>query len=218
MQKKILILACHPDDETLSFGGLMAKACRKGDQVYLHSFCVGGPCSNVPTSTRVNELHKVAEYFNVKLSYDNRELDGRLSTIPSCEITGIIDKLIKDIEPDEVYCNAYSEHSDHKSLYEAFLGAARLKSGYVPKLFAVGVYPFSDQLYTIPSGGKIFNPLTDEDFNRKCEAFKMHQSQFKPSPSPLGIDGLENQSRYHGMLCGYKYAEMYYQLRYIRDL
>jgi len=216
MSRKILILATHPDDDVLSFGGLMSKAQRRGDKVYLHVFCVGGPCSNVSADIRLEELKNVADYFNVQLTYDKRQLDGLLSTVPSCEITGIIDNLIKDYEPDEVYCNAYSEHADHKSLYEAFLGSARLKSGFMPKLFAIGVYPFSDQLYTEPAGGKIFNPLTEDDFNRKCEAFQLYKSQFKPSPSPLGLDGIKNQAHYNGMMCGHKYAELYYQLRYIR--
>lgn len=215
--KKILLLTCHPDDESLSFGGLMSKALRKNDQVYLHTFCVGGPCSNVDRSIRLSELEKVADYFKVNLSYEDQQLDGLLSTIPSCELTGKIDRLIRSIEPEEVYCNAYSEHADHKALYEAFLGAARLKVGFMPKLFAIGTYPFSDQLYAEPAGGKIFNPLTEDDFYSKLTAFEFHASQVKPSPSPLGIEGITTQSKYHGMMCGCDYAELYYQLRYIRS-
>jgi LmbE family N-acetylglucosaminyl deacetylase len=217
MSKRLLIISTHPDDETLSFGGLMARAKRRGDQVWLHTFCVGGPASNVATEIRLEELKNVAKYFGVhELSWDDRELDGKLSTVNNCELTANIDKLIRTIRPEEVYCTAMSEHSDHIATVQAFKGAARLKTGYMPKLFAIGTYPFSDQLYSMPDGGKIFQPMSEELFLEKCEAFKLHQSQFKPSPSPLGIDGIETQARYYGMMCGHKYAELYYQLRYIR--
>jgi LmbE family N-acetylglucosaminyl deacetylase len=218
MSKQILIISTHSDDEVLSFSGLMSKAKREGDKVHIHCFCVGGPCSNVSKEVRLSELKSVSEFFGTTLSYDERELDGMLSSVPNCELTNIIDNLIKTLEPDEVYCTAESEHEDHQATVKAFKAAARLKSGYMPKLFAIGNYPFSDQLYPVPEGGKIFQPLTEEDFRNKCEAFKLHKSQFKPSPNPLGIEGIETQARYYGLMCGAKYAEMYYQLRYIRGV
>jgi LmbE family N-acetylglucosaminyl deacetylase len=217
--KRILILNVHPDDDVLAFGGLLAKAKRNGDEVFMHTFCVGGPCSNVSFETRLTELMEVSEFFGIKRStYDDRQLDGKLTTIPSSQITGIIDELIRDLKPDEVYCSPYSEHVDHKALYEAFMGAARLKEGWMPKLFAVGCYPFSDQLYQAQVGGKIFQPMTEEDFNMKIEGFRKYKSQFKPAPSPLSDESLVHQSKYYGMLCGAPYAELYYQLRYIRSI
>lgn len=213
--KRILILNTHPDDETLSYGGLMSRAKRKGQEVYVHTFAVGGPCSNVPTEVRLKELEDVMKFFNCNYSYDEG-FDGILATVPNTEITSKIDRLIDDFEPEEVYCSALSEHSDHIALYNAFEASARLRSGFMPKLFAVGVYQFSDQLYPSPKGGKIFQPLTDEDFDNKCKAFRFHKSQFKPKPSPLGIEGIRVKAEYDGMACGHKYAELYYQLRYVR--
>lgn len=219
MSKRILIISTHPDDEVLSFGGLMSKSQWNGDKIWLHTFCVGGPCSNVPRITREFELYSVAKFFDLhRLTYEDDMYDGVLDTIPSCILTGKIDSMIKEFEPDEVYCTPMSEHSDHIATIEAFKASARLKSGYIPKLFAIGTYQFSDQLYQSPDGGKIFNPLSEDDFNRKCEAFLLHESQQKPEPSPLGIDGLTTLNRYHGLMCGHKYAELYYQLRYIRTL
>lgn len=217
MSKRILILVPHPDDEVLSFGGLMSKSNKSGDKIYVHCFCVGGPCSNVSVEVREKEFISVMDYFNCEYSFD-RGMDGLLETVSNTELTRYIDGLINSYKPDEVYCGAMSEHSDHIALVKAFTASARLKSGWMPKLFALGTYQFSDQLYSQSAGGKIFNPLSEDDFIRKCEAFKLHNSQFKPSPSPLGLDGLEIQAMYNGMMCGHKYAELYYQLRYIRSL
>lgn len=217
-KKSVLLLVPHADDELLSFGGLIQRLVNRGDTVYTRLYTCGGPCSNAPSGTRLDEFKKVQDHLGVPFGqftvydFDN---DGRLDQVPSCELTTDIDKYIQELKPDEVYCGAYSEHSDHQALYKAFMGAARLKAGYIPRLMAVGTYPFSDQLYSNPDGGKIFLPMTDEEFKRKMDAFKLYKSQLRPSPSPLGLEGLEAYSKYLGMLCGAPYAELYYQLRYI---
>ena len=215
--KKILILVPHPDDEVLSFGGLISKAVKNGDHVRVVLFTCGGPCSNVPSTVRREEFENVMKFLNVTdYSILGSNKDGLLSCMNSTDLTGIIDNEIRSLEPDEVYCAPSSEHADHKALAQAFLGAARLKSGFMPKLFAFGTYMFTDQLYSNQDGGKIFQPLTEEDYKLKLEAFKLHESQFKPDPSPLGERGLRVWSEYLGLMCGSQYAEMYYQLRYIR--
>lgn len=216
--KRILIFSVHPDDSCLSFSGLIQKNISQGNIVKEIEFAVGGPCSNVPTDVRLTEWISVMEFCKMsEYEVALKECDGRLDQIPSCQLTGIMDKAIAEFKPDEVYCTSDSEHADHHALYTAFLGTARLKSGHMPSLFAVGTYMFSNQLYNNHDGGMIYQPLTQEQFDQKCAEFKMYESQLKPSPNPLGIDGIRVMSEYYGMMCGHKYAEMYYQLRYTRS-
>lgn len=218
-KKKILILVAHMDDDVISFGGLISKSVKKGHHVKVHAFTAGGPCSNANSAVRVAEFTEVMRFLGVQdFTWSGEGMDGRLDTIPNCELTGMIDKLICNMKPDEVYCSAKSEHSDHIALYQAFLGSARLKSGFMPKLFATGTYQFSDQLYNENPGGKIFLPMTEEEYLLKEQAFALYKSQLRPSPSPLGLDGLRCLAKYCGMLCGHEYGEMFYQLRYIRDM
>lgn len=220
MNRTILILAAHPDDDVLSFGGLITKSINSGDKVIVRIFACGGKCSNVSDKIRYEEFEKVMEFLKVEdygVIDGGWNSDGRLDQIPNCDLTGLIDQLIQAYKPTHVYCSALSEHADHQALAKAFTASARLKSGWMPRMFAFGTYPFSDQLYTSSNGGKMFLPLTKDEFNNKLEAFKLYKSQFKPSPSPLGERGLRVMSEYYGMLCGAEYAELYYQLRYICD-
>jgi LmbE family N-acetylglucosaminyl deacetylase len=215
--KKILILVPHPDDDVLSFGGLMAKSKIEGDKVHVHCFAIGGPCSNAETIVRHDEFIEVMNYFGCSHS-EEFERDGVLSTFPNTTLTGYIDNLIADHQPEEVYCTCKSEHADHISLYNAFMAACRLKSGFMPRLTALGEYPFLLSSYTSQIGGKIYQPLTEEMYNMKQEAFKLYASQWKPSPSPLGEDGVRILAETRGLECGYKYAELYYQTKYIRNI
>lgn len=219
MNRNILIFVPHCDDDILSFGGLMTHAIRKGCNVKVHVFTCGGPCSNVPQVTRFDEFRSVMKFMKIdNYVCTGYGLDGKLDTLPQSELTTIMDNDIQEFKPDEVYCGAYSEHQDHRALYNAFLAAARLKVGFMPSSFAIGTYPFSNQLYSESSGGKIFLPMTEDEFKIKCQAFSLYESQMKQSPSPLGLDGLRITSEYNGMLCGSPYAELYYQLRYIKTL
>lgn len=221
--KRILIFSTHPDDACISFGGLIYREVKLGHEVFVHTLTMGGPCSNVDSTQRhiedVNALLKLgvdADHY----SYSGVDMDGKLSLIPNTEITSLMDKMINGIKPHEVYCTPDSEHVDHKATVTAFKASARLRSGWQPRLWCIGTYMFSQQLNSdFGSGsGYMIQPLTEEDFNMKCEAFKEYKSQFKPSPNPLGIDGLRIMAEYYGMLCGHKYAEMYYQLKYIREI
>lgn len=213
---RILILVPHFDDDVLSFGGLIIKELEKGSYIHVHVFTAGGPCSNVSLEVRIKEYQNVMRFLGVQeYTYSGFNQDGLLDRIPNSELTGMIDKMINEFKPTTVCCGAYSEHCDHIALYKAFMGSARLKSGYMPSKFIIGTYPFSDQLYTQQNGGKMFYILSDEHFNKKCEAFKLYKSQFKESPSPLGLDGLINQAKYYGMLSGGTYAELFYIIRII---
>lgn len=217
-KKRILILVPHDDDATISFAALIIKERSKGHYIHVHEFTVGGPCSAAPQETRLKEYIAAMRWLKVsKYTWSGEGMDGKLSSYPNTEITGYIDNLVKSEKPHEVYCAALSEHADHKALYEGFVASCRLKSGWMPKLYAVGTYMFSNQGYVGKDGGKIFNPMDKDLYEKKLYAFSRSKSQYKPSPSPLGAEGLRIMSEFYGMLCGYPYAEMYYQLKYIRS-
>jgi len=216
MKRKILLLAPHDDDITISFGGLIYDAIKKGDDIAVVIFACGGPCSNVPTEVRREEFDKVMEFYGIN-DYDVYEgFDGKLDTIPNCKLTGQIDALVEDYKPTDLYCTADSAHADHHALYKAFMASNRLRVGWMPANVYLGEYQFLPATYVQNVGGKEYLPLTTENFIKKLEAFKLHASQLKPSPSPLGVDGITTLAKMRGMEIGETYAEMYYQIRKIR--
>jgi len=214
--KRILLLAPHDDDITISFGGLIYDSIKKGYQVSAVIFACGGPCSNVPVEIREKEFKNVMKFYGVE-DYDiYTGLDGKLDTVPNCSLTGQIDKLVEDYKPTDLYCTADSAHADHHALYKAFMASNRLRVGWMPANIYLGEYQFLPATYVQNVGGKEYLPLTEDNFNKKIEAFKMHVSQLKPSPSPLGVEGLTTLAKMRGMEIGENYAEMYYQIRRIR--
>lgn len=210
--KKTLILAPHPDDDVLSFGGYIIDELAKGNAIRLIVFAVGGPCSNVDTQTRIDELTNVMEFLGVTdFKIYSEDTDGVLGKeIPIHNIVGFIDKEMNDYKPDCIMSCYPSTHQDHLTVHEAFSASMRLRDGFMPNCVALGEYPFILPALELPNGGKWYHPLSEETFKKKCKAFELYKSQLRPSPSPLGLDGVEVLARTRGLECGHKYAELFY--------
>ena len=86
-KKKILILAAHPDDETLGCGGTIAKLSQLGHDVELITFTNGESARDNPDNlNRNDQLEKVSEILGInKFSYGNFPVN-KMDTIPLLEI------------------------------------------------------------------------------------------------------------------------------------
>lgn len=217
--RKSLIIAPHPDDDVLSFAGYIITEKSKGNQINVIVMTCGGPNSKATYEQRLVEFNEAMKFLNVD-SYNiwKKDFDGLLDSIPNSQITSFIDEEIESYKPDNILTCYPSTHSDHIALYNAFQASMRLKDGHLPNLVALGEYPFILPSLTVPTGGKLYLPMTEKVFRKKCEAFEIYKSQQKKSPSPLGVDGIRILSETRGLECGYKYAEMYYVQRIIKRL
>lgn len=209
--RKTLVIVPHPDDDVLSFGGYIITELSKGNKVRVIVMTCGGPNSKATFEQRQEEFISVMRFLGVTDYLIARpNFDGLLDTVPTSELTGFIDEQIAQYKPDNLLTCYPSTHGDHIALHKAFMAAIRLKDGYMPSLIAFGEYPFILPSLGEPEGGKMYLPMTDKVFTKKCEAFKLYKSQQKKSPSPLGVDGIRILSETRGLSCGFKYAEMYY--------
>lgn len=207
-----LIIAEHCDDEAISYGGYIQRELENGNQVIVRVICVGGPCSNVSSDIRYEELLNSMSVLGVT-DFDifSKGTDGCLEDkIKLYELVSYFDKLIDQYKPHTVITGYPSRHQDHQFVHRAFNASMRLRDGYMPNRVAISEYPFILTEVELPIGGKWYIPMTEEQFKKKCEAFLCHESQQKPSPSPLGIEGLEILARTRGLEIGHKYAELFY--------
>lgn len=217
--RKSLIFAPHPDDDVLSFAGYILTEKSKGNYVQLEVMTCGGPNSKASYDTRFKEFTEAMKFLGVdEYSVWKPDYDGLLDTLPNSEITSHIDSVIGVVKPDNIFTCYPSTHSDHIAVYNAFQASMRLKEGHLPNLVAFGEYPFILPSLTVPTGGKLYLPMTDKVFKKKCEAFEIYKSQQKKSPSPLGIEGIRILSETRGLECGHRYAEMYYVQRIIKNM
>jgi len=121
---RILVLAAHPDDETLGAGGALALAAETAEaiRIWIATDGVrqeGSESAEDYGSRRREESRRAAEALGLDPpsfgSLPDRELGARAAVV-----AGEIEKLVGEFRPDLVFCPSPVEiHPDHRALAEA---------------------------------------------------------------------------------------------------
>jgi len=218
---RILVIAPHPDDETLGCGGSLLKHKSNGDSL---SWMV---------ATRGHEPHwsadlldrKEKEIASVTAAYGFDQTIRlnfptiRLDTIPLEEFIAAIRNAISDCKPELVYLNHFGDvHSDHRIVFEATLSV--LKPFYsgthgVKRILSYEVVSSTDAAPLNPARAFVPNVFTDvTDFlEKKLEIMALYESELQPSPLPRALDNLRALARLRGATIGVEFAEAFMLVR-----
>jgi len=218
---RILVIAPHPDDETLGCGGSLLKHKSNGDSL---SWLV---------ATRGHEPHwsadlldrKEKEIASVTAAYGFDQTIRlnfptiRLDTIPLEEFIAAIRNAISDCKPELVYLNHFGDvHSDHRIVFEATLSV--LKPFYsgthgVERILSYEVVSSTDAAPLNPARAFVPNVFTDvTDFlEKKLEIMALYESELQPSPLPRALDNLRALARLRGATIGVEFAEAFMLVR-----
>lgn len=221
MEKNILIIAPHPDDEILGCGGVIAKYSSAGSRVYVlvvtrgtHKLYSAERIENVrQEALRAHALLGVKE--TVFLNFPAPELD----IISLAEISREIADVIKRFSISDLYVPHRGDiHGDHRVVYNACLVAARPVGIYTVK----SIYAYetvSETEWAPPFGDDAFIPAKFVDvsafFDKKLEAMRCFISQLKPFPNPRSLETLTALSKFRGSTVGFSHAEAFMIIRLV---
>lgn len=128
-EKNVLILAPHPDDETVGCGGTI----RAYRQVGAHITCVymtdgrrGNPDydENTLVEIRRSEARKVAEILGIDRTVFLENHDEELAV--TAETVGQLTRILEDVRPEAVFLPFFTDnHPDHKATSRIFLAAVK---------------------------------------------------------------------------------------------
>jgi len=217
MKKKILILSPHADDEILGCGGLISKFSKLNYEInvlIMTNANKGAP--EIFKSKEIKMLRKEAKIANnfigsKRLFFENLPAIN-LNNYPVYKISMIINKYIKDINPEIILIPSANDiHDDHKIIFKAAKVSMRPnKKSNLKKILSYEVLSETEW----NEDGKSFNPnyfvcLTKSDINNKVKAFLKYKSQVKKFPHPRSKEGIINLSRLRGSQVFAEYAEAY---------
>lgn len=201
---RVLVIAPHPDDESIGCGGTLCKHTANGDRVaivYLTSGELG--LKHLPIAeawkTREQEARNAAKILGSAETHFLRGPDWTLGDQVS-KIAAALKVILKHQSPDLIYLpHGLEWHPDHK----AALPVLRLAlEGTEPPLPKVRAY-------------EVWTPLSEYDhvedissvMPRKMRAIRAHHSQLKDLAYDRAAHGL---NEYRGALCGRcRYAEVF---------
>ena len=215
--KKILILSPHADDEILGCGGFISKYSKKKYHInvlILTNANKGAP--EIYSDKEIKKIRNEAKQANnligtKKLFFEN--LPGlNLSSYPIYKISNIIDKYIRDINPEIVLIPSSNDiHDDHKIIFKAAKVSMRFnKKNNLKKILSYEVLSETEW----NENEKVFSPnyfvsLNKSDINNKVKAFLKYKSQVKKFPHPRSKEAIINLSKVRGSNVFMSYAEAF---------
>jgi LmbE family N-acetylglucosaminyl deacetylase len=222
--KKALVIAPHPDDETLGCGGTIKKLAEAGWEVKVLTVAAHMPplyTKDVHEGT-VREARAAHKVLGVSAStfLDNPALS--LSVMPLAELNAAIHGEIESYKPGALFIPFYDRHIDHRCVFDACMVAAR-PVGVGKHIKLVAAYEtISETHWTAPGIEPQFAPtlfvdVTDQ-IDAKLDAMAKFESQLHPFPGPRSLEALKALATLRGSQSGYAYAEAFHVIRMIGEL
>lgn len=216
----VLVIAVHPDDETLGCGGTILKHVEHGDSVHWLIITTASESlgySKTFIESREIQIEQVAKAYGFKSVSKLGLPTTRLHTVDFSEIVRSIQAVLNTIRPDIAYTVNHSDiHSDHQTASRAFFSAA--KTFKAPFLKKVMMYEcLSETEAAPPLVGNAFLPNVYSDIGeyleKKADIMGIYESEVQPSPLPRSIDSIAAQARFRGTAVCVKYAEAFMLVR-----
>ncbi|OFY51428.1 MAG: GlcNAc-PI de-N-acetylase [Bacteroidetes bacterium GWF2_41_31] len=226
MQRNILIIAPHADDEVLGCGGIISKYSNEGFEVHIlvaTNASIGAPeLFNQEGIDNVrNEAIAAHKILNVKQTHFLELPAPRLDVYPNYQIAIAFSEIINEIRPEALFIPHRGDiHKDHEAVFNAALVAARpINNCSVKKIYAYET--LSETEWAAPFGDDNFIPnrfvnITKE-FKLKLEAMECFKSQLKPFPNPRSLEAIEALAKYRGATVGFERAEAFMVIRETED-
>jgi len=228
MNKIILIVAAHPDDEVLGCGGTIARLTGEGHDVYVAILGEGITSRydqrNQADKNTVEALkpcsQQVVDLFGAKKLFMFGLPDNRFDTIPLLDVTKIIEGLIEEVKPKTVYTHHSGDlNIDHSIVHRATLTASRPVPGnIVKKIYAYEVPSSTEWAFNQVWNNFRPNVFIDisETLEKKIEAMGMYQSEVRSFPHPRSAEALRTIAKRWGSVAGLEAAEAFELIREIK--
>ena len=211
----ILVLAAHPDDESIGMGGTSKKLSQKNN---IH-LCVltDGVVFDSSGQKMILKRKDACKNSGKILGISNYTfLDFpvmKLDSISHLEINRELEKIIKKFNPKIVYTTSRHDiNKDHRIAFESTLVVTRPQSSNVKQVFSYETTGMTINQF-LPT---VFEDISKE-FKYKIKSIKMYKSEIRSFPHPLSLKAIENLAIQRGIESGIKKAEGFEVIRVINQ-
>ncbi|WP_395947029.1 PIG-L deacetylase family protein [Caedibacter taeniospiralis] len=214
-----MVIAVHPDDETLGCGGTLLKHKANGDEIHW-LICTALDKNHSYYEMREREIKVVSKVYDFDSVHDLQLKTMQVDEYSMSELISRISKVMNEVKPNIIYLPFKSDvHSDHRKIFEAAYSCS--------KSFR---YPFVKKIYMMETLSETeFAPSTKEDsfipnvfvdisdfFEKKVEIMKVFESEMAEHPFPRSEKNLRALATYRGATAGCDYAEAFMLIKEIQ--
>ncbi len=195
----------HADDETLGAGGTIQKLVKRGWDVNVVILSTGtldtrsSVQDNRPGAIAACKLLGVAELK--LLGFPDQKFD----TIPIADLANSVLRL--GYQPDLIITHTETDlNLDHKLTSQVAKIVGRPKKKPISIL---GCEVPNTSFWNGQAFPANFYVDITEEIAKKIDAFALYENELQPYPHPWSKKGLRLLAEYHGMQCGFAYAEAF---------
>lgn len=219
---KVLVVAVHPDDETLGCGGTILKHIENGDEVawlILTNVKEEYGFSKERVVERNAEIEKVANEYGFTKVFNLAFQPTGLNSENQKDLIDGVSAVINDFQPETIYMiNRSDAHSDHRFAFQACFACTKpFRYPFVKKVLmyeCISETEFSPALSESVFIPNYFIDITNY-LDKKLEIMKIFDSEVSPHPFPRSIENIKSLATFRGASVGVYYAEAFMLLRYI---
>ena len=223
MNKTVLVVAAHTDDEALGCGGTIARHVAEGDSVFA-VFMADGVTSRVQAGR--NDLaarHSAAEgarkILGIKENIYLGLPDNRLDSLPLIEVIQHLEPVIRQLKPSIIYTHHHGDlNIDHRITHQAVLTACRPMPGSSVQAIYTFEVMSSTEWATPTAEPFVPNHYVDISnyFLAKLDALRKYELEMRDAPHSRSIEHLAYLAHHRGQTVGLMADEAFVTDRTIR--
>ena len=219
MSTRIIVIAPHPDDETLGVGGTLLRRKAEGATiawVIVTKISIESGWSEEQVKQRDDEINRITQLYDFDEVHALNFQTTQLDVIPMSDIVTALSRVFKSFSPEEVFVPHPSDvHTDHRVVFNAV--SACTKWFRYPSVKRVLAYETLSETDFGLGTDQAFRPSVFVDINhfvsKKLEAMDIYASEVGEFPFPRSHEAIRALATLRGAASGYNSAEAFELLR-----
>jgi LmbE family N-acetylglucosaminyl deacetylase len=219
MNNKVLVVAPHPDDETLGVGGTLLKHLENGSQLYWLLMTTVDSHPNYTKAfqaARLEQIKRVGESYQMQSTFQLPFLAAELDRYPLSDVVSAVQGIIKKLEPNILYLPfSHDAHSDHRITFEATFSCC--KTFRNPSINEVLMYETLSETNFSSVSYPAFQPNVfvnvSNTFDKKLRILDLYETELRDHPFPRSKESINALGLLRGTQGNAHFAEAFMQLK-----
>ncbi len=218
--RTVLVVAPHPDDETLGCGGGLLNHGVLSDHIYwliATQMTSEAGFSDKQIRSREREIEEVAVRYGFKDVVQLKFPTTRLDVTPMFAIIEKTAAALMKIKPEWIYLPYPNDvHTDHKAMSSAVASCMKwFRAPFIERIMAYETLSETGFNLDPVTGG--FRPNVYQNItgylDEKIEIMKLYQDEIGPFPFPRSEEAIRSLAILRGTEAGFKAAEAFMLLK-----
>lgn len=212
---KVLVIAPHPDDETLGCGGTLLRHKKSGDELFwliVTEISKDMGYSKEVIKKRDKEISAVTRKYSFDKIYNLKLPTTLLDTIPISKLVKKISRVFGEIKPECIYMPyMYDIHTDHQLISKAIQSSIKwFRHDYIRRVLMYETISETDFNFI---GNNVFRPNVFVDIasfiDKKVDIMNIYESETGEKPFPRSEENIRSLSILRGSQSGFNAAEAF---------